>query len=49
MTTPFKTCTICGEVKPVTDFNLRRKNEHIRRSECKQCQNSVSHHGRKYA
>ena len=37
MTTPFKTCTICGEVKPVTEFYKRRRNEYVYHSECKAC------------
>jgi len=37
MTTPFKTCTICGEVKPVTEFHKHRRKEFVYRSECKAC------------
>lgn len=36
-----KKCTICGQEKPLTDFNIRNKQKNTYRSECKQCHNDI--------
>lgn len=46
---PTKTCTACGETKPLTDFHRHAKSPQGRRSSCKECvraQERARHHAR---
>lgn len=46
---PTKTCTTCGETKPLTDFHRHAKSPQGRRSSCKECvraQERARHHAR---
>lgn len=37
-----KTCTVCKEVKPITDFSMRKSTKGVLQSRCKECTNSYS-------
>lgn len=39
---PLKTCSKCGETKPLTEFHRESKNTDGRRADCKECRNEYS-------
>jgi hypothetical protein len=38
-----KACTKCKKLKPLSEFNWKRKKENIKQSACRECQNKTQH------